>query len=118
MGRWSYSNRLTVEECKSISTKFLNQYNYFNGGVRSGGMNWTRNGEQTGNIGFTVSTVEGDECIRFMYAQTDNSTGEKTELTTRRVLNRLHVISGGAGQTENAGRDPLTKLSERRYRGL
>lgn len=80
MGRWSYSNRLAVEDCKSISTKFLNRHNYFDGGLRSGGMNWSRNGEETGSIRFVVSTVEREEYLRFLYTQTDNSTGEKTEL--------------------------------------
>jgi len=37
MGRWSYSSRWTVEECKSISTKFLNEHHYFDGGIRWGG---------------------------------------------------------------------------------
>ncbi|HLD70031.1 MAG TPA: hypothetical protein VJA17_04620 [Candidatus Omnitrophota bacterium] len=80
MGRWSYSSRWTVEECKSITIKFLNKHHYFNGSVRWGGMNWSRNGEQTGSIGFVVSTVEGDEYIRFQYTQTDRHTQEKTEL--------------------------------------
>jgi hypothetical protein len=57
MGRWSYSSRWTVEECKSISTKFLNEHNYFDGGIRRGGMNWSRGGEKTGSISFVVSTV-------------------------------------------------------------
>lgn len=80
MGRWSYSDRRTVEECKSITTKFLNEHRYFNGGVRWGGMSWSRNGEQTGSIGFVISTVEGDEYIRFQYTQTDRHSDEKTEL--------------------------------------
>ena len=80
MGRWSYSDRWTVEECKSITTKFLNKHHYFNGGVRWGGMNWSRNGEQTGSIGFVISTTENDEYIRFQYTQTDRHSSEKTEL--------------------------------------
>ena len=80
MGRWSYSGRWTVEDCKSLSVKFLNEYHYFAGGVRWGGCNWNRNGEQTGSIGFSVSTLEGDEYIRFQYTQTDRNTNEKSEL--------------------------------------
>jgi len=85
MGRWSWSNRWTVEECKSISTKFLNTYHYFDGGVHCGSMSWCRNGEKTGSISFTISTLEGDEYIRFQYTYTDRYTEEKTELdyTTR-----------------------------------
>jgi len=80
MGRWSYSDRWIVEECKSLSTKFLNKHHYFDGGVRWGGCTWNRRGEQTGNIGFMVSTVEGDEYIRFQYTQTNRDTDEKADL--------------------------------------
>lgn len=80
MGRWSWSDRWTVEESKSITTKFLNQHHYFDGGIRWGSLTWSRNGQETGNISLQVSTVEGDEHIRFMYTQTDRQTGEKTEL--------------------------------------
>lgn len=80
MGRSSYSDRLTVEECRKISTKFLNQHHYFDSGVRRGGCTWSRNGEQIGSIGFSVSTLEDDEYIRFRYTQSDRNTDEKTEL--------------------------------------
>lgn len=38
MGRWSYSSRWTVEECKTITTQFLNKHNYFDGGIHAGEM--------------------------------------------------------------------------------
>ncbi len=95
MGRWSYSSRSTVEECKTITTKFLNEHKYFDGGVRWGGMNWSRNGEKTGSIGFVVSTVEGDEYIRFQYTQTDRNTGEKTELDYKARLDWTPCHFGG-----------------------
>ena len=95
MGRWSYSSRRTVEGCKSITTKFLNEYNYFNGGVRSGGISWSRNGKKTGSIGFTVSTVEGDEYIRFQYTQTDMNTEKKTELDYKAKLTWTPCYFGG-----------------------
>lgn len=80
MGRYTYSSRWTCEEAKSITTKFLNKHHYFNGGVRWGGLNWSRNGEQTGSIGFVVSTVEGESYIRFQYTQTDRHSQEKAYL--------------------------------------
>lgn len=80
MGRWSYSSRWTTNECKSLSVRFLNEHRYFDGGMRWGGCNWNRNGEQTGSIGFSVSTLEGDEYVRFQYTQTDRNTDAKTEL--------------------------------------
>jgi len=43
-------------------------------------MNWSRNGEKTGSIGFGVSTLEGDEYIHFQYTQTNRNSDEKTEL--------------------------------------
>jgi hypothetical protein len=43
-------------------------------------MSWSRNGEKTGSIGFSVSTVNGAEHIRFQYTHTDRHTNEKIEL--------------------------------------
>jgi hypothetical protein len=86
MGRSSYSDRLTVEECRKISTKFLNQHHYFDSGVRRGGLNWSRNGEQIKSIGFSVSTLEDDEYIRFRYTQSDRSTDEKPESSQRPAI--------------------------------
>lgn len=95
MGRWSYSDRWTVEECKSITTKFLNDHDYFDGGIRWGGMSWSRGGKTTGSIGFVVSTVEGDEYIRFQYTQTDRHTGEKTDLDYKARLTWTPCYFGG-----------------------
>lgn len=95
MGRWSYSDRRTVEECKSINTKFLNEHHYFDGGILWGGMKWSRGGEKTGSISFFVSTVEGDEYIRFQYTQTDRHTGEKAELDYKARLDSTPCHFGG-----------------------
>lgn len=80
MGRWSYSTRGTVEEQHSISTKFLKDNKYFIGGIRSGGISWSRNGQETGSVSFIVSTCEGEEYIRFLYTNTNRATNVKTEL--------------------------------------
>ncbi|MFQ5964689.1 MAG: hypothetical protein ACE5KZ_10420 [Candidatus Scalinduaceae bacterium] len=80
MGRWSYSDRITVEECKSINTFWLNQHNFFNGGIQIGSVIWSRGGEKRGSIGLQVSTIKGDEHVRFQYTQTDRFSGQKTEL--------------------------------------
>jgi len=95
MGRWSYSSRWTTNECKSLSVQFLNKHHYFDGGVRWGGCNWSRNGEQTGSIGFTVSTHPDDEYIRFQYTQTDRNTNEKTELDYKAQLDWTACHFGG-----------------------
>ena len=95
MGWWSYSDRRTVEECKSITTKFLNGHSYFDGGIRRGSMNWSRNGEQTGDINFVVSTAKGDEFIRFRYTVTDRYSGEKTEVDYKARLDSTPCHFGG-----------------------
>ena len=80
MGRWSYSNRRTVEESKAITTKWLNKNDFITGGVERGGVAWSFNGEKTGSIGFIVSTVKGNEYIRFQYVQIDQETKEATRV--------------------------------------
>jgi len=75
--------------------QFLNKHHYFDGGVRWGGCNWSRNGEQTGSIGFTVSTLEGDEYVRFQYTQTDRNTNEKTELDYKARIESTPCHFGG-----------------------
>lgn len=79
MGRYHYDKKTTVEECKSISTTFLKQHGYF-GGVRWGGMKWTRGGEETGSISFMVSVQDWTGEVRFQYTQTQRHSGEKENL--------------------------------------
>jgi hypothetical protein len=95
MGRWAYSNRWTVEDCKTITTQFLNEYNYFDGGVRLGELTWRRNGEKIGSIGMEISTVEDDEYIRFQYKQTDRNTGKEIELDYKALLDWTSCYFGG-----------------------
>lgn len=81
MGRDSYSNRWTVENCKSISTKFLKENGYFKGLHTFGGViSWSCRGQSRGSVGISSSMVEGDEYIRFEYTYTDRTTEEKTNL--------------------------------------
>jgi len=82
MGRWSQSERKTVEECKSISIKWLSQHDYFCG-FKSGGIEW-KNGlsKATDSIGIQVSIDERNtdkNYIRIYYTQTDYFTKEKKE---------------------------------------
>jgi hypothetical protein len=58
-------------------------------------MSWSRGGEKTGSIGFSVSTLEGDEHIRFQYSQTDRHTNEKTELDYKTRLTSTPCHFGG-----------------------
>lgn len=93
MGRWSYSDRVTVDECKSITTKYLNDHNYFNGGIHWEEISWIRAGEIVGRISIAVSTI--DEYIRFQYTQTDRHTGEKTNLDYKARLTWTPCYFGG-----------------------
>lgn len=79
MGRYHWDKKTTVEECKSVSTTFLKQHDYFCG-VRWGGMKWTRGGEETGSISFMVSVQDWTGEIRFQYTQTQRHSGEKESL--------------------------------------
>jgi len=95
MGRWAYSNRRTVEECKTLTSQFLNKHEYFDGSVRQGIINWSRNGEKISSLGFVVSTVEGDEYIRFQYTQTDRNTEKKIEIDYKARLDWTPCFFGG-----------------------
>ncbi len=95
MGGWRWDKKTTVEECKSISTTFLNKHGYFRNGWNAGGMKWTRNGEQTGSISFTVSVQDWTGEIRFQYTQTDKQTGEKEEMDYPARLSATPCHFGG-----------------------
>jgi hypothetical protein len=82
MGRCSWSDRSTVEECLSIDIPWLSRHGYFCG-FKRGGIEWKNSlGEVTSSIGVQVSVVEGfgGSYVRLQYSQTSNYTGEKTEL--------------------------------------
>ncbi len=60
MRRWPSRFRLTVEECKSVSTKFLKDHGYLNSRVRSGELCYTIRGRVIGRIGIRVE-MPGEE---------------------------------------------------------
>lgn len=95
MGRWSYSNRWTTDECKSISVFFLRQHNFF-AGMRSGGIKWSCAGVTTGSAMVFVSTVtKRAEYIQFKYTYTDNRSGESIELDYKVSLESTPCHFGG-----------------------
>ena len=52
MSRW------TLDDCHSISTKFLKDYGYLEEGVyRNGTIRWFWAGEETGSVGLNVKFV-------------------------------------------------------------
>ena len=53
MGRYG-NYPTTVEDCKTISISKLKEWNYLTTGERSGVINWSRNGQETGRISIEV----------------------------------------------------------------
>ena len=83
MGRYPWSNRWTVEECRSLSISELVRVGLFEKGP---GHFWTyrwRNlvGEERGSIGYWLRRrSSGDLYLQLQYANTDGLTGEKTDM--------------------------------------
>ena len=73
MGRWPWSDRKTVEECKSIDITWLNRHGYFCG-LKTGGIEWKNAfGKVTSSIGIQVSVDSNnptENYIRLFYTQT------------------------------------------------
>ena len=96
MGRHSWSNKYIVEDCKSISTAWLNKYDYLCG-WKTGGMNWSNSaGEKLDSIGFGVSVIEWwEKYIEFDYSITNISSGEKEHFKYRNKLVSTSCKYGG-----------------------
>lgn len=95
MGRYYWNKKDTVEDCRSVSISFLKKHDFFCG-LRSGGIVWKNGyGEETSSIGVTVSTMYGDNYVRFQYTTTDRSSGEKTEYDYRVELTTTRCHFGG-----------------------
>ncbi len=95
MGRDSYSFRLTVEECRSISTVSLNRNNLFKRGIHDTTISWNGWRVKDASIGLQVLMLENDEHVRFQYTQTDNDTGKKSEFDYKVKLEPTHRFYGG-----------------------
>lgn len=73
---------------------WLKKYGYLDG-WKSGGIEWTSGWSGTkSSISITVSTMDGDNYIRFQYSQTDNN-GEKTEFDYKARLVSTDCSYGG-----------------------
>ena len=77
MGRYTYTEKSTVEESRLVNIAFLNKHNYFRG-WQSGTITWSRNGEKIASIGITVVTNDDNPYIKFNYNITSRDTGKKT----------------------------------------
>ncbi len=98
MGRWSWSNRSTVEDCLSIDISFLNQHNFLIG-YRSGALEWKRTlSEVKSSIGIEVKVDydgSGENYIRFKYSKTSRFSEEKENFDYKVRLTTTHCHFGG-----------------------
>jgi len=83
MGRYSFSDRKTVEECKALSILRLNEWGYLCGFQR-GTIEWKNAlGEVTSSIGIEVSVNRegyGEDYVRVIYTEANRLTEEKKDL--------------------------------------
>ncbi|MCD6161464.1 MAG: hypothetical protein J7K40_03505 [candidate division Zixibacteria bacterium] len=78
MGRYSWSNRNTVEECEAISISWLRQHDYLCG-FRSGVIEWRSAGGHKTSVGIEVSVDKINTYGSFLkinYDITKKTTGE------------------------------------------
>ncbi len=97
MGRYYFDKKDTVEDCRSVSISFLRKHGYLSEPCcMSGTISWKNScGEETSSIGILVSTLDGDDYVRFQYATTDRNSGEKTEYDYRVSLTTTPCNLGG-----------------------
>lgn len=78
MGRYYWDKKRTMQDCKSVSIRFLRKEGFLCG-YHLGSIVWTnRYGEETASMSVVASTTYGDSYIRFIYTMTDRNTGEQT----------------------------------------
>lgn len=98
MGRWAWSNRYMVEECRTIDIPFLSRHGYFSG-LASGIIEWMDNsGKITSSIGIEVSVgnhYPHTNYIKFEYTHIYGPTEEKTDLNYRTRLAMTRCNFGG-----------------------
>lgn len=82
MGRMSYSDTLTVEECKKLSISFLNKNSYFKYKNVSGEIYWGSKFNNTGSISIVVSTQDNNPYASFSYMKNDARIEYRVWLTT------------------------------------
>lgn len=95
MGRYYWSKKEEADDLYQVSVAFLNKYGYFDVFWKSGTVTWSRNGEKTGNISIQAALGDNEQYVRFSYTQTDNSSGEKTDLDYKIPLTTTPCYFGG-----------------------
>ena len=78
MGRYYWDKKRTVEDCKSVSIRFLRKEGFLYGYCASS-IVWTnRRGEETASMSVVASTTYGDSYVRLIYTMTDRNTGQES----------------------------------------
>jgi len=95
MGRHYYSEKDEADSLKSISVYFLNQNKYFETNSHPKVISWSCNGEKTASIATEYEIDEYNNYLRFIYAQTDNNTGEKKDFDYKVKLTTTPCYYGG-----------------------
>ena len=98
MGRYSWSRRKTVEECKSLDISWLTRQGYLCGFWR-GTITWENAlGEVTSSMGIEVSVNRegvGEDSVRLIYTETDRGSGESRHIDYRIQLVSTRCNFGG-----------------------
>jgi len=95
MGRYYWSKKEEANGLKQVSVSFLRKYGYFGSSWRSGTITWSRYGEETGNISVQSFISEYEQYVRFIYTQTNNNTGEKSDFDYKILLTTTSCYFGG-----------------------
>jgi hypothetical protein len=98
MGGYYWDKKDTVEDCWSVSISFLRKHGYFSEPCSmSGTISWKNcYDEQVASISVTISTMDGENYIRFEYAITDHHSKEKTDYDYKVALQTTPCNFGGA----------------------
>lgn len=95
MGRYYDYKKEEADYFKKVSIKFFKKYGYLDHGLMSGGITFSRNGEETGNISIEAILSQYEECIKFSYTQTDRDTGERKDFDYKVQLTTTPCNFGG-----------------------
>ncbi len=96
MGRWTYSHRRTVEECRSVSVTYLRRNGFLDALCKSSQLTWSRNGEITASIGIESNFIDEDNpYVRLTYTSTNRATNKEKKLDYKVLLTSTPCHFGG-----------------------
>ncbi len=95
MSYYRYSKKQEAEDLKKVDVFFLKSRGYFHKGFATGNVTWSRNGDETGRVGFEMRINENEKYLRFIYTQTDRETEEKTDFDYKIPITTTACNLGG-----------------------